>query len=130
MTAAGRGVARRLLASALLPALAACATTATDPEAPRVVTGVRIAPYEFHEDCVAMDDGDRLDFRFESQFPVTFNLLYRDGAVIVGPLSRERVVEFAGVFAATATRLYCLVWEAGQQGAILDYRHRLRRPGT
>jgi len=46
------------------------------------------------------------------------------------PLSREHVQEFAGVFASTATRPYCLVWEAGPQGAILDYRFRLRRPGA
>jgi hypothetical protein len=126
----GHGTARRLLAFALLSALAACAIAPHDPEAPRVVTDARIAPYEFLEDCVGMNDGDRLDFRFESQSPVAFSLLYRDGAVIVVPLSRERVREFANVFAATAPRTYCLVWEAGQQGAILDYRYRLRRPGT
>ena len=130
MIGAGRDTARRLLASALLPALAACAGAPQDPEAPRVVTGVRIAPYERHEDCVALEEGDRLDFRFESQFPVAFNLQYRDGAVIVIPLSRERVEEFAGVFAAKTSRSYCLLWEAGQQGAILDYRFRLRRPGS
>jgi hypothetical protein len=130
MKAMERSATRRLLASALLPMLATCAMTPQDPEAPRVVTGVRIAPYERHEDCMALEDGDRLDFRFESQFPVAFNLQYRDGAVIVIPLSRERVEEFAGVFAAKATRPYCLAWEAGQQGAILDYRFRLRRPGS
>lgn len=130
MIAAGRGAARRLLVTALLFLLAACATTPEDREAPRVVTGVRIAPYEFHEDCVALGDGDRLDFRFESQFPVTFSLLYRDGAVIVVPLSRERVQEFAAVFAAAGARPHCLVWEAGLQGTILDYRYRLRRPAS
>ena len=130
MTSAGRDAARKLLASALLPALAACAGAPTDPDAPRVVTGVRIAPYERHEDCMALENGDRLDFRFESQFSVAFSLLYREGTFIVIPLSREQVQEFAGVFASTASRPYCLVWEAGPQGAILDYRFRLRRPGT
>ena len=130
MTTAGRGTARRFLASALLPALAACAGAPSDPDAPRVVTGVRIAPYERHEDCMALEDGDRLDFRFDSQFPVAFNLLYREGTFIVIPLSRQQVEEFAGVFASTAARPYCLVWEAGPQGAILDYRFRLRRPGS
>ena len=108
MTFAGRDAARKLLASALLPALAACAGAPTDPDAPRVVTGVRIAPYERHEDCMALENGDRLDFRFESQFPVAFSLLYREGTFIVIPLSREQVQEFAGVFASTASRPYCL----------------------
>ena len=44
-------------------------------------------------------------------------------------LQRAWVEEFAGVFAATAARAYCLAWEAGPQGAILDYRFRVRRPG-
>lgn len=129
MTAVGRAAARRLLVSVLMLPLAACTTAPHDPDAPRVVTGVRIAPYERHEDCIPMQDGDRLDFRFDAQFPLAFNLLYREGAVVVIPLSRERVEEFAGVFAATAARAYCLAWEAGPQGAILDYRFRVRRPG-
>jgi hypothetical protein len=128
MIPAGRGATRRLLASVLLPTLAACATAPSDPEAPRVVSGVRIAPYERHEDCLVLEDGDRLDFRFEAQFPVTFSLLYRDGAFIVIPLSRERTEAFFGVYPATAAHAYCLVWEAGPPGAILDYRYRRRRP--
>lgn len=129
MTLAGRGAAGRLLASMPLLLIAACAAPPHDADAPRVVTGVRIAPYERHEECVAMQDGDRLDFRFDAQFPLAFSLLYREGAAVVMPLSREQVEEFAGVFAATAARAYCLAWEAGPQGAILDYRFRLRRPG-
>ncbi len=45
----------------------------------------------------------------------------------MAPVSRPDVREYAGVFRATSARRYCLQWEAGQRGALLDYRLRLLR---
>lgn len=130
MSAAGGSTVRLLRTAVLVLPLAACASAPIDPTAPRVFSGVRIAPYEQHEDCVTLADGDRLDFRFDAQFPVDFEVRYREGAIVIIPLSRERTREYAAVFAATAQRVYCLAWEAGPQGSILDYRVRVRTTGS
>ena len=45
----------------------------------------------------------------------------------MSPISRDDVLEFAGIFQVTLDKRYCLQWEAGQQGALLDYRIRLLR---
>jgi hypothetical protein len=127
MTSGRRRAARHLAAMLAVP-LAACTSTPIDPYAPRVVSGVRIAPYEQHEDCIDLKEDDRLDFRFDAQAPVDFALRYREGAVVIMPLSRNAVHEFGSVFVARATQAYCLAWEAGPQGAIVDYRLRVRPP--
>jgi hypothetical protein len=56
---------------------------------------------------------------------VNFQIYYKDGITFIAPVSREDVMEFSGVFRPPYERRYCLRWEAGQQGAIIDYRIRL-----
>jgi hypothetical protein len=108
--------------------LAACATGDTIvSDSPRAVTGREIAPYEFHEECAQLATGDRLDYRFETKAPVAFEIYYKEGITFVATVTRDDVTEYAGVFQARIPRRYCLRWEAGQQGALLDFRIRLLR---
>ena len=44
----------------------------------------------------------------------------------MAPIARSGVLTDAGVYAASLAREYCLVWEAGPAGALVDYRLRLR----
>ena len=120
---------RRAAATVALLA-AGCAGEAIVPDVPKAVREFAIAPYEIHEECADMAPGDRLDYRFEAQAPVAFHLYYREELAFVSPVSREGVQEFAGVFAAKIARRYCLQWEAGQRGALVDYRLRLLREGA
>jgi hypothetical protein len=124
-----RSAARRLGAAAAL-ALAGCAADGIVADQPKAATGFAIAPYEIHQECAQLDAGDRLDFRFEAKAPVAFHLYYNEGLAFISPVSREDVTEFAGVFQANSARRYCLQWEAGQQGALIDYRVRLLRSGS
>ena len=116
--------------AALALGVAACAADTIVPGAPRAVTGFPIAPFEIHEECVQLVPGDRLDYHFEATKPVTFQIYYKDGITFIAPVSREAVTEFGGVFNPTYERRYCLQWEAGQEGAIVDYRIRLLRGGA
>lgn len=102
----------------------ACAVDTILPDAPKAVSELPIAPFEIHEECVQLVPGDRIDFRFEAKRPVTFQIYYKDGITFVAPVSREGVTEFSGVFNPPYERRYCLQWEAGQQGAVIDYRIR------
>jgi len=121
---------RTLATVALALPLAACATDTIDPDSPRAATELAIAPYEFHEECAELRAGDRYDFRFESKAPVNFEIYYRDGVAYIATVSRQDTTEFSGVFSAPAAQRYCLRWEAGREGALVDFRIRLLRAGA
>lgn len=109
--------------------LAACAGETMLAGENKAVTAFAIAPYEIHEECMLLTPGARIDYRFEAGMPVYFDIRYREGAAIISTVSRDGVKEAAGVFASTGTRRYCVHWEAGQEGALVDYRVRLLPAG-
>jgi len=111
-------------ALALLAVLAGCASAPPDPDAARTVDSLEIAPYRAHETCFGLDDGDRLDWRFESRAPVDFNLHYHEGASVIMPVTLGASYGSAGVFPVIAPHEYCAMWEAGPAGAIVTYRIR------
>ncbi len=117
----------RLLAAAIALPLAACAGEPMLPGTPKIVADLRIAPYEWHEECVALVPGDRLDYRFEAKSPVTFDIRYREGGMVLSPVARANVTEHSGIYAPRGAHRYCLWWEAGPEGALVDYRIRLLR---
>ena len=115
-------------ATLLVLLLAACAMPDTIVvDEPRTATELAIAPYEFHEECATLQAGDRVDYRFETKAPVTFQIYYKEGIAFISTVSRDDVQESAGVFNVPAARRYCVRWDAGQQGALLDFRIRLVR---
>ena len=109
--------------------LAACAGETMLAGENKAVTEFAIAPYEIHEECMLMTPGARIDYRFEAKMPVYFDIRYREGSAIISTVSRDDVKEAAGVFASTGTRRYCVHWEAGLEGALVDYRVRLLPAG-
>ena len=114
---------------AALP-LCACTTALVTADTPKTVRGHTIAPYEWHEECMHLDVGDRVEFAFESTEPVDFNVHYHEGKTVLMPIVRDKARADAGVFAPSAAQDYCLMWEAGAAGALIDYRVRLRPAGT
>ncbi len=102
-------------------ALAGCADTPLVADTPRVVVAQRIAPWEAHEDCANAAEGDRIDYRFNTTVPVDFNLYYREGAAVIIPLSRKDVSADSGIFGVQIPARYCLAWQAGSAGALVDY---------
>jgi hypothetical protein len=116
----------RAIPAGIVFVLSACAT----PDAgdlPKIVQGQPLPSYQIHEECLALKPGERVLFRFESTEPVDFNIHYHEGKIVVMPLTRDKSTGDAGVFATPVAQDYCLMWEAGRAGALLDYRIRLRR---
>ena len=60
---------------------------------------------------------------------MTFEIYYKEGITFVATVSKENITEFAGVFRARTAQRYCLRWETGQRGAVVDFRIRLLRAG-
>ena len=120
------GVRRRCAALAACLALAACATDPVVPGEPKIVRDHPLTPYGIHEECLRLAVGDRVDYDFSATAPVAFNIHYHDANAVVAPVVREGVRADSGVFAPRLAQDYCLMWEAGPAGAVLDYRLRLR----
>ena len=110
----------------LMLVLAGCAEMLIVPGQPKTAN-LDLAPYTTREDCVDLIQGDRLDYRFESNAPVKFNIYYRDSNMIVEPITREDVAEDSGVFAPRISARYCLLWEASPTGALIAYHANVRR---
>ena len=117
------------LAAGGAAALAACATPAPEPYAPLDADAHEMSPYKIHEACVKLAPGDRLDWRFESQAPVDFNIHYHDANSVVLPISRTASYGDAGIYQASLAHDYCAMWEAGPGGAVVTYRVRPLRAG-
>jgi hypothetical protein len=92
----------------------------------KIVREEPLAPYDMREECLRLIVGDRLDYEWTASRPTSFNIYYREGNVVLAPIVRERVTQDLGVFIPPLARDYCLQWEAGPGGTILDYRIRLR----
>jgi hypothetical protein len=110
-------------------ALGACAVADYRLDPPRSAAGVEIAPYAMHEECVELDRGERVGYYFVSVAPVSFNIHFHDSNAVIMPIVRENVTEDSGEFTADRKEIYCLVWEAGAQPSLLEYRTR-RVPAT
>lgn len=113
-------------ALALVAAVTGCTQPPLRLDEPRAVSAMPLTPYESRDECVRLAVGDRLEYRFDASEPVTFEIRYREGFAVIAPLVREPSRGDAGVFVAGLPRDYCLVWEAGVAGALVDYRLRRR----
>jgi hypothetical protein len=103
-----------------------CTTPGITPDAPKTVRAHPLPSYQIHEECFRLEPGDRVEYGFASTEPVGFNLHYRAGSAAVMPVAREGSLEDAGIYVAMIAQDYCLMWEAGPAGAMIDYRIRIK----
>jgi hypothetical protein len=102
--------------------IAGCSSTPARLDAPKAVFGLQIAPFATIEECISLDAGERIGFRFDARFPVAFNVHFHDGNAVVMPLTSDGTISESGDFAADRKQVYCLTWEAGAEGNVIDYR--------
>ncbi|HXL83563.1 MAG TPA: hypothetical protein VN989_05500 [Casimicrobiaceae bacterium] len=101
---------------------AGCASAPGRLEAPKAVFGVELAPYATTEECIALEPGERIGYRFEARLPVAFNVHFHEDNAVIMPISRDATTSESGDFAADRKEVYCLAWEAGAEGSVLSYR--------
>ncbi len=100
---------------------------ASDPyrfDAPRGAVGVELTPYARHEECVALNQGQRFDFYFVTTAMVAFNIHYRDANAVIMPVARDDAMRESGVFVADHKDIYCVAWKAGVEPSLLEYELR------
>lgn len=124
MIARGKAVAIALVA---VLGTAACATAPDRLEVPKVVVGLDISPYVVYEQCVLLQAGDRIGYLFRATVPLAFNIHFHDANAVIEPISAASTQGESGEFSADRDQTYCLMWEAGAGGSVLEYRvERLR----
>jgi len=124
VTARGKAVAIALVA---VLGTAACATAPDRLEVPKVVVGLDISPYVVYEQCVLLQAGDRIGYLFRATVPLAFNIHFHDANAVIEPISAASTQGESGEFSADRDQIYCLMWEAGAGGSVLEYRvERLR----
>jgi len=109
----------------LIAFVAACnagCVTAPAPRIPKIVPGFDLPAYGLREECMHLEAGERLDYRFEANEPVRFGIEYHEAGATLAPVTREQTRGDAGIYSVPETRDYCLTWEAGPAGARLSYR--------
>lgn len=84
-----------------------------------------LGPYAGFEECLELKRGQRLDYRFESEAPVSFAIRYRDGSAVVAPVDRGGSTGETGLYPVSYPRRYCLAWEAGARATTITYRIRV-----
>ncbi len=112
-----------------LPLIAAgCASEPDRLVEPSTATGVELAPFAIHTQCFGLSTGDRVAYRFTATQPVGFNVYFREGNARLIPVEVKAALDESGDFTADQGQNYCLEWEAGAAGSILDYRVQQVRP--
>jgi hypothetical protein len=106
--------------------LCGCTAPGITADAPKTVRAHPLPSYQIHEECFQLEPGDRVEYGFASTEPVGFNLHYHAGSAVVMPVAREGSLEDAGIYVAMIAHDYCLTWEAGPAGAMIDYRIRIK----
>jgi len=115
---------RRQSALVALALLYGCSADPYRLDTERGAAGVELSPYALSEECVALEPGQRIGFYFVSSAPVAFNIHYHDANAVIMPIVREHATQESGEFTADRREIYCLMWEAGAQPSILEYRVR------
>ena len=118
----------RMVALTGVLGISACATPPDRLDTPKVIVGLEIAPYGAYEECVELQAGGRVGYLFRAVAPLAFNVRFHDGNAVIEPISVASTQGESGEFTADRDQTYCLMWEAGAGGSVLDYRvERLRR---
>ncbi len=106
----------------------ACATPPDRLEVPKVVVGLDLSPYAVYEECVLLQAGERIGYLFRASSALAFNIHFHDGNAVIEPVSAASTQGESGEFNADRDQTYCLMWEAGADPSVLEYRvERLRR---
>lgn len=83
---------------------------------------------KIEEPCFTLAMTDRLEYSFNSDSPLDFNLHYHEGQGVSFPVEMKNVSAHKGTFVATGSRKYCLMWtNRGEAPLELHYDYQLFR---
>ena len=80
----------------------------------------------YYEKCVDVSDSQQLQYSFNSQAPLSFNLHYHDEGVIHYPVKEDSIDELENIFQPEKRGYYCLMWgNSGEKEVEMDYHFKI-----
>jgi hypothetical protein len=76
----------------------------------RMERAVAVAPGKFVELCGRLDNGQAVDWSFESDAPMDFNIHYHEGKQVIFPAKQDQVAHARGQLAVAVDQHYCWMW--------------------
>ncbi|HEV8520611.1 MAG TPA: hypothetical protein VGQ54_18690, partial [Burkholderiales bacterium] len=100
-------VIRAAAALLLLPSFALAQASATPPGAQS--QSVELPAKEFHEECLELAAGQRLNYDFAAAKTVKFNIHYHAGGKVLYAV-RKSARHARGVYTSRKAQGYCMMW--------------------
>jgi len=100
-------VIRAAAALLLLPSFTLAQASATPPGAHSKT--VELPAKEFHEECLELAAGQRLNYDFAAAKTVKFNIHYHAGGKVLYAV-RKSAHHARGVYTSRKTQGYCMMW--------------------
>jgi hypothetical protein len=100
-------VIRAAAALLLLPSLAPAQAIAIPPGAQS--KSIELPAKEFHEECLELAAGQRLDYDFAAAKTVKFNIHYHAGGKVLYAV-RKSARHARGVYTSRKAQGYCMMW--------------------
>jgi hypothetical protein len=71
---------------------------------------VSLEPGAFEELCFELGAGQSMRYAFDAGAPLDFNLHWHRGNEVLFPIKFDAIARVGGVFRATESQAYCLMW--------------------
>jgi hypothetical protein len=71
---------------------------------------ISLAPFELQELCLELTPGNEVQYAFQANQPVEFNIHFHDGLRIRFPVKLLGTTDYGGDYIAELDQVYCLAW--------------------
>ncbi len=73
-------------------------------------TGILLRPQKIKEACFDLEQGQKVQFQFSSEYPLDFNLHFHQGDQVDYPFKFQSINNIDESFRAKVKATYCLMW--------------------
>ncbi len=87
---------------------------------------IAIPVKRYYEKCVDVSDSQHLQYSFNSQNPLSFNLHYHEEGVTHYPVKEDLINKLENIFQPEKRGYYCLMWRnTGEKEVKMDYHFKI-----
>ncbi|NVJ66774.1 MAG: hypothetical protein HWE16_09800 [Gammaproteobacteria bacterium] len=119
---------KRIVLSSICVLLASCQASKTASVQDKSTThhGIfKANQNQIGEVCPELIAGQTFQFKFEANFPVTFNLHYHHDKETVYPISKRNLTQITDQFTAPQSNTYCLMWKTLLDQTKIKYQYQI-----
>ena len=88
---------------------------------------VRIPAGEIHESCMELTAGTSVEYTFESNTTLSYNVHFHDNGEVIFPVEEHETDGESNTFTAELNHVYCLMWtNPGTAPASVQYSYEIQ----